>query len=89
MLAGAELFPFISFLKNSNTAIRLIMQPCFAVCQNCGIDNITANRSARRWANGLFELRHIGKLNTRIIWFFMKQRRIIRYSQQRPGHPDA
>ena len=27
--------------------------------------------------NGLFELRHVGKLNTRIIWFFMKQRRII------------
>jgi phage-related protein len=28
-------------------------------------------------SNGLFELRHVGKLNTRIIWFFMKQRRII------------
>jgi len=27
--------------------------------------------------NGLFELRHVGTLNTRIIWFFMKQRRII------------
>jgi phage-related protein len=27
--------------------------------------------------DGLFELRHVGKLNTRIIWFFMKQRRII------------
>ena len=27
--------------------------------------------------NGLFELRHVGKLNTRIIWFFMKQRRSI------------
>ena len=27
--------------------------------------------------NGFFELRHVGKLNTRIIWFFMKQRRII------------
>ena len=27
--------------------------------------------------NGLFELCHVGKLNTRIIWFFMKQRRII------------
>jgi len=26
---------------------------------------------------GLFELRHVGKLNTRIIWFFMKGRRII------------
>src|SRR5712692_10062279 len=25
----------------------------------------------------LFELRHVGKLNTRIIWFFMKGRRIV------------
>lgn len=27
--------------------------------------------------NGLFEIRHLGKLNTRIIWFFMKNRRIV------------
>jgi phage-related protein len=27
--------------------------------------------------NGLFELRHVGKLNTRVFWFFMKNRRII------------
>lgn len=26
---------------------------------------------------GLFELRHIGKLNTRVLWFFAKDRRII------------
>jgi phage-related protein len=26
---------------------------------------------------GLFELRHIGKLNTRVFWFFMKGRRIV------------
>jgi phage-related protein len=26
---------------------------------------------------GLFELRHIGKLNTRVLWFFVKGRRII------------
>ncbi len=25
----------------------------------------------------LFELRHVGKLNTRILWFFMKGRRIV------------
>jgi hypothetical protein len=25
---------------------------------------------------GLFELRHVGKLNTRVLWFFMKGRRI-------------
>lgn len=27
--------------------------------------------------NGLFELRHVGKLNTRVMWFFMKNRRIV------------
>jgi phage-related protein len=26
---------------------------------------------------GLFELRHIGKLNTRVFWFFTKGRRIV------------
>ena len=26
---------------------------------------------------GLFELRHVGKLNTRILWFFVRNRRII------------
>lgn len=27
--------------------------------------------------NGLFELRHVGKLKTRVMWFFMKNRRIV------------
>jgi len=27
--------------------------------------------------HGLFELRHVGKLNTRIIWFYLKSRRIV------------
>jgi phage-related protein len=27
--------------------------------------------------DGLFELRHVGKLNTRVFWFFVKGRRII------------
>src|SRR6266571_1920104 len=27
--------------------------------------------------NGLFELRHVGRLNTRLLWFFVKGRRII------------
>jgi phage-related protein len=27
--------------------------------------------------DGLFELRQVGKLNTRVLWFFMKERRII------------
>lgn len=27
--------------------------------------------------DGLFELRHVGKLNTRMLWFFVKDRRIV------------
>jgi phage-related protein len=27
--------------------------------------------------DGLFELRHVGKLNSRVLWFFRKGRRII------------
>src|SRR6266498_393510 len=40
--------------------------------------------------DGLFELRHVGKLNTRVIWFFTKNRRIVataRDSQQRSVDP--
>jgi len=27
--------------------------------------------------DGLFELRHVGKLNARVLWFFVKDRRIV------------
>ncbi|HEY3246145.1 MAG TPA: type II toxin-antitoxin system RelE/ParE family toxin, partial [Phycisphaerae bacterium] len=27
--------------------------------------------------SGLFEMRHVGKLNTRVLWFFTKRRRIV------------
>lgn len=32
---------------------------------------------SRALGEGLFELRHVGKLNTRVLWFFVKNRRII------------
>ncbi|CBK42214.1 conserved protein of unknown function DUF891 [Nitrospira defluvii] len=32
---------------------------------------------AKALGGGLFELRHVGKLNTRVLWFFMKGRRIV------------
>jgi phage-related protein len=32
---------------------------------------------SRALGEGLFELRHVGKLNTRVLWFFTKGRRII------------
>jgi phage-related protein len=32
---------------------------------------------SRALGDGLFELRHVGKLNTRVLWFFAKDRRIV------------
>ena len=32
---------------------------------------------SRALGDGLFELRHVGKLNTRVLWFFVRGRRII------------
>jgi phage-related protein len=32
---------------------------------------------AKALGGGLLELRHVGKLNTRVLWFFMKNRRIV------------
>ena len=32
---------------------------------------------AKALGDGLFELRHVGKLNTRMLWFFAKGRRIV------------
>jgi phage-related protein len=32
---------------------------------------------SKAMGDGLFELRHVGKLNTRVLWFFVKGRRII------------
>lgn len=32
---------------------------------------------SRALGDGLFELRHVGKLNTRVFWFFVQNRRIV------------
>ncbi len=32
---------------------------------------------AKALGDGLFEMRHVGKLNTRILWFFVRSRRIV------------
>ena len=32
---------------------------------------------AKALGDGLFELRHVGKLNTRVFWFFVRNRRIV------------
>ncbi len=47
---------------------------------------------SRAIGDGLSEPRHVGKLNTRVLWFFMKDRRIVavhairkKAEQSRPG----
>jgi phage-related protein len=45
--------------------------------QNSETGNITASPLSRALRDGLFELRHTGKLNTRVLWFFARNRRII------------
>ncbi len=32
---------------------------------------------AKPLGGGLFEMRHVGKLNTRVLWFFVRNRRIV------------
>jgi len=32
---------------------------------------------AKALGDGLFEMRHVGELNTRILWFFVRDRRIV------------
>jgi phage-related protein len=34
-------------------------------------------RPSTKWVEWLFELRHVGKLNTRVLWFFVRSQRII------------
>jgi phage-related protein len=48
----------------------------------CGLAKLRDGRYHREplvksIGGGLFELRHVGKLNTRVLWFFMKGRRIV------------
>jgi phage-related protein len=51
----------------------MIRRPPFSHPQS----SILAVKASPSLAGGLFELRRIGKLNTRVLWFFRKGRRII------------
>ena len=57
--------------------IRTISRRWSPVWQNCGAGNITGSRYRKALGDGLFELRYVGKLNTRVLWFFMTNRRIV------------
>src|SRR2546430_17620002 len=66
-----------NFWMNSRTETRMYLPPSWQVWGSCGIGDITASRFPKRSMRGLFELRHVGKLNTRVLWLFTKGRRII------------
>src|SRR2546425_11920739 len=50
---------------------------CGRASRSCATASITASPLTKALGDGLFELRHVGKLNTRVLWFFMKGRRIV------------
>src|SRR6266480_7619663 len=52
------------------------------VAVTAGLDKLRSRQYHRAQlckalGDGLFELRHVGKLNTRVLWFFRKGRRIV------------
>jgi phage-related protein len=68
---------YASFLMRYWQAIRTTVRQSSPAWQNFEADRPIENRWQRLWGGGLFELRHVGKLNTRVLWFFMKGRRIV------------
>ena len=57
--------------------IRTISRPWSQVWQKCATAQYQREPLSKALGDGLFELRHVGKLNTRMLWFFMKGRRIV------------
>jgi phage-related protein len=54
----------------------MTLQRCLPAWPNCAT-GVIAEPLSKALGHGLFELRHVGKLNTRVLWFFVKGRRII------------
>ena len=42
-----------------------------------GLAKLRQRPLSKALGGGLLELRHVGKLNTRVLWFFVKHRRIV------------
>ena len=65
---------FLDELKESDPGDFTAVLAGLAKLRNRGYHTEPLSKSL---GNGLFELRHVGKLNTRVLWFFVKGRRII------------
>ena len=55
----------------------MILQLLWPDLLSCGADSITSPPLSKPIGEGLFEMRHVGKLNTRVLYFFAKGQRII------------
>ena len=65
---------FLDELKASDPGDFATVLAALAKLQN---RRYHAEPLSKALGNGLFELRHVGKLNTRVLFFFMEGRRII------------
>src|SRR5215831_16808534 len=65
---------FLDELRYSNTADFAAVLAGLAKLRNRKYHREPLSKAI---GDGLFELRHVGKLNTRVLWFFVKGQRII------------
>jgi phage-related protein len=78
---------FLDELKRTNPGDFAAVVAGLAKLQN---RRYHAEPLSKALGDGLFELRHVGKLNTRVLWFFMKGRRIIAvHAIRNKGHAIA
>jgi hypothetical protein len=65
---------FLDELKASDPGDFAAVMAGLAKLRNRGCHREPLSKSL---GQGIFELRHVGKLNTRVLWFFMAGRRIV------------
>jgi phage-related protein len=71
---GCPVREFLDDLKESDPADFAIVVAGLAKLRNRQYHREPLSKAL---GGGLFELRHVGKLNTRVLWSFMKGRRIV------------
>ena len=71
---GCPVRAFLDELKQSDPGDFAAVLAGLAKLQNRQYHREPLSKSL---GEGLFELRHVGKLNTRVLWFFTQGRRII------------
>jgi phage-related protein len=71
---GSPLKEFLEELKQSDPDVYVAVLRGLAKLRQSQFHREPLSKAL---GNGLFELRHVGKSNTRVLWFFTKGRRII------------